>query len=382
MKLSSNITYNQPLAPSKKPCTKKENQFCTNNFADFKQINSYFLPNFNGLFYKKVDFQKAKTIKEAEQFGQNSLDVVRYCCFDDRNLLGVMNYINEGLAQAYNITKGKIKMPISIKASSLDLAFASMNYMNGTLEINKNKFSADNIDNAIDTMFNSMLRDKVILIDDNDDYVLNPLLANEESSEFFEKVNNALIQDPSDLSYDEKLELMLNLRIFYTKTSIMNYFPVDLIVKMLKSGCFGEIGEKDISEFESSVEFYPQKSNFSHLFDVLSKNHSFSLDFDLNTNKFDIIFHELGHLQSRKLADLPSITDYKNPKDYPNELLEWINNPENLKIACKVSPYACCGASEFVAEVYSKLLAQKELPSDVLELYNKLKGPKIKKIED
>ena len=378
MKLSSNIAYHQSSNISLKSCAKEKNSICTNNFDDFNLNNSYFLPNFNGLFYKKAEFQKANTIKEAELFGQKFLNVVRYCCFDNTNMLGAMNYINEGLLEAYNITKGKIKLPISIKSSSLDSAFASMDYMNSVLEINKDKFSANNIDSAIDAMLNMMMKDRVVLIDKNDDYVLNPILANKNSSEFFEKVNNVLIQDPDDLSYDEKLELMLNLRIFYTKTSLMNYFPTELMVKMLQGGCFGEISEKDVAEFKRNLEFYPQKSNFSHLLDILSKNNSINFNFDLDTNKFDIIFHELGHLQSRKLAMLPSVIEYRSPKDYPDELLEWINNPENLKIAYKVSPYACCGASEFVAEVYAKLLAQKELPDDVLELYNNLNAPKVK----
>ena len=40
----------------------------------------------------------------------------------------------------------------------------------------------------------------------------------------------------------------------------MNYFPTELMVKMLQGGCFGEISEKDVAEFKRNLEFYPQKS--------------------------------------------------------------------------------------------------------------------------
>ena len=58
MKLSSNIAYHQSSNISLKPCAKEKNSICTNNFDDFNLNNFYFLPNFNGLFYKKADFHK------------------------------------------------------------------------------------------------------------------------------------------------------------------------------------------------------------------------------------------------------------------------------------------------------------------------------------
>lgn len=73
------------------------------------------------------------------------------------------------------------------------------------------------------------------------------------------------------------------------------------------------------------------------------------------------IWHELGHLMH-----------YRNsPSAYQTQMTL---SPSDTLIAGKVSGYAQDGMREFIAETFAALVLGRELPSDVLNLYQFLGG--------
>ena len=82
-------------------------------------------------------------------------------------------------------------------------------------------------------------------------------------------------------------------------------------------------------------------------------------------------------MQSLELFYQPDVGEFSSWEKYPKNLKEWLNNKDDLKAAFSVSPYACWGRGEFVAECYSWLLEGKKLPLKAQELYKKLDGPKV-----
>ena len=74
---------------------------------------------------------------------------------------------------------------------------------------------------------------------------------------------------------------------------------------------------------------------------------------------------------------MPSAGEFGGYEGYSKEMKEWVNDKKALKAAFEVSPYACYGVPEFIAEAYAWLLEGKELPQEARDLYKRLNGPKV-----
>lgn len=99
-------------------------------------------------------------------------------------------------------------------------------------------------------------------------------------------------------------------------------------------------------------------------------------DFD-KTTPFSTIYHEMGHLQDMKpRCNATQKYDYDYSK-YPQELKDWVDNEENIRIANKVSAYSTHGPGEFIAETFAKLIEGRKLSQEVMDLYRKLEGPAV-----
>lgn len=362
----------------KKPKIARENQTYPQNNSISNIYYTY--PdslNFCGLFKaKKVDFKKAQTFQEAQDFGYNKFWIIKYVGFDD-NTVDIMNYINEALVSAQNAHQTTLRMPEFVDLRDLGTSLAKItNRAYSTLFLNSTIYSPDKIDDEIFRLFDAMTDDGVIL-NSKDGSIINPLLSNEEADEFFKGVSYKLNSDFTALSYDEKIDFYSDLRKIYERTSSLNHFPKYVIIKLLEAGCWGEIKEDKIKSFEQSFMADKERSNFKQLFEFLESEGKAKTDFVLDLSKFNTIYHELGHLQSNRFDHCPAIYNYRNPKDYIPGLVDWLSDKEKMRAAFKVSPYACSGIGEFIAESYAWLLQGKELPKEALFLYNKLHGPKV-----
>lgn len=96
------------------------------------------------------------------------------------------------------------------------------------------------------------------------------------------------------------------------------------------------------------------------------------------TSPFRTIYHEMGHIQDDKIRCY-AIHDYDNDYNkYPQELKDWVDNEENMKIVKQVSDYAASGPYEFIAETFADLVeGRRTLPKDVINLYKKMESPML-----
>lgn len=331
--------------------------------------------NINFQAKKKIEYNDATTVSMAKMLGKKQLGVREYRDFGSDSL-EVLNFINRGLVAAKNASRNNIRTPNYIDFSPLETARMSVKYNGGILTVNKNIFSFDGLTNEITRMSKEMLKDGVLL-GKNNGYFLNEDLSNTKAEEFLEHIKSEFCSDLSKLSYEERLDLYFQLRVFYEQTSNLNRFPKDLIIKMFEAGCWGEFDEVDVEIFKEEIFSVPKEENFKTLFEFLKQSGRVEINFNFDTSKYRIIFHETGHLQDLELYNQFDVDEFSSWDKYPKELKQWLNDKEDLKAAFEVSPYACFGKGEFFAECYSWLLSGKQLPPKAQELYKKIKAPKV-----
>ena len=69
---------------------------------------------------ERVDFQRAKTLKEAIKYGRETFGIKNYIGFEEKDL-DVVNWINEGIANIANAYKGQeFRVPKGIAYQELD----------------------------------------------------------------------------------------------------------------------------------------------------------------------------------------------------------------------------------------------------------------------
>ncbi|MBQ4646532.1 MAG: hypothetical protein IJB79_04205 [Candidatus Gastranaerophilales bacterium] len=337
-----------------------------------KISNAYYMP-FCGV--KNIDFKPAKTIGEAIDFGKRILGIAQYTDFSDESL-DVVNYINEGLCLIKNTTRLKPRLPRYIYFEEFgNVQMSSRYFAGGELIVNKNTYDVEELESEISRIFNELKKDEVFF-ETSDGIFLNNEIVKPDFDEFFNELLKK--RDSIDnLSYDEKIDLYNGIRVIYEKTSQLNRFPKDLIIKMLEAGCWGEFDEIDVALFAQEINSVSDDENFITLYKFLKDYKSLEFNIKNNSFKHKTLFHEVGHLQDMDIFYMASMGDYRDSRNYTKEMNAWLNDKEALKAAFEISPYACYGAPEFVAEAYAYLLAGKELPKNAQALYGKLKAPKV-----
>lgn len=72
-----------------------------------------------------IEYKEAKTLKEAIEFGQQTFGIKKYKGFEEKDL-DVVNWINEGLVNCSNASKGSLAMPKKVEFKELDNAGAQI----------------------------------------------------------------------------------------------------------------------------------------------------------------------------------------------------------------------------------------------------------------
>ncbi|MBR5304247.1 MAG: hypothetical protein IKU37_05415 [Candidatus Gastranaerophilales bacterium] len=243
------------------------------------------------------------------------------------------------------------------------------------LTVNSQIYSPQGLIGEIKKMVSTLMQDGVI----DTSCKLSPYFDNFTVVEYFNDVFSRAGGDLDGLNYSQRIELYTDLRKFYSKTSNLNKYPKDLIVKMLRAGCYGDFKKDDIDAFEVEIlREENKKSNFANLFGFLTAHKNSKIDFDFNFTRYKTLFHELGHLQSYLYNYHFIITDFRNPQAYNPTMRKWLENYETMQAAFAVSPYACYGVPEFIAEAFALQLQGLELPENSKKLYKSLHGPKVK----
>lgn len=311
-----------------------------------------------------IDFQEAKTIEEAIEFGKKHLGIKSYKGFGEKDL-EVINWFNEGLVNTSNAMKGKLNGPNRIVYRSFgeDYTIAAVNKI-GDFDINKDYF--DNLDD--------LLNKTVSMYEKN----LNKF---DESKILSLRENVAKFKEGKISTLKDKLALLKNFG--YINTQI-NQGPIKNILEIMKNekarnllvekGVIQSDGKYllgnsyliDLTE-EGLKEVDPHLRSVIEA-DLLSRS-EYKFNFK-EQSPFRSIYHELGHLQDTYTPYGKNIT---GKQSFADKLKNWENNAD-FGIALEVSDYASTSPSEFVAEVFAELMSGNKLSDNVMELYAKYQG--------
>lgn len=311
-----------------------------------------------------IDFQEAKTIEEAIEFGKKHLGIKSYKGFGEKDL-EVINWFNEGLVNTSNAMKGKLNGPNRIVYRSFgeDYTIAAVNKI-GDFDINKDYF--DNLDDLLNKTI-SMYEKKLNKFDES------KILSLRENVAKFKEGKISTLKD--------KLALLKNFG--YINTQI-NQGPIKNILEIMKNekarnllvekGVIQSDGKYllgnsyliDLTE-EGLKEVDPHLRSVIEA-DLLSRS-EYKFNFK-EQSPFRSIYHELGHLQDTYTPYGKNIT---GKQSFADKLKNWENNAD-FGIALEVSDYASTSPSEFVAEVFAELMSGNKLSDEVMKLYAKYKG--------
>jgi len=335
-----------------------------------------------------IDFSAAKTKDEAVKFGQNVLGIKNYVGFEESDIK-VLNWINEGLVNVNNRTKGRAQMPggviFDLKGFNID-----------DLSLGENTLAAVNTDvSKISKKFARQYGESLMFV--NTKFFRNPVEALNASVErsikggFLKRGENGLevadcfVKDPAFLNLLERFQansLDFNEQVLLSNTLSTYRATLTCIIghpmKSAKSICeslkMDEAQKSKILE-DLGKKSYDEQKNWMR---KLIKDYFKKFKFVVKTEQspFTTIYHEMGHLQDKVERPFAS-GKFKSPDAYPKELKEWLDNSNNMEVANMVSPYAGTGPGEFIAETFARIMNGTKIQPEVKELYTKLNGPSI-----
>ena len=284
-----------------------------------------------------IDFAPAKTIEEAKTFAREKLGVA----VTDEMSLDVLNYVNESLC----FLRNKSPKNFSIKwveskgvSGGYDPeSFAQCAKMNDRqiFGINLSKNYIKNIDKILTEFINGEV-ERGALVNINGKLQYNELSRKMDVSSEISELANKFRQNPTSLTFKEKVKLHLGL---------------------------GEIGET------TDRLYLETNGDMTKLKDTVN----------VVINEFHPVIHEQGHILhhkkiSQKDFDLFDKLEVLKQKGLSTSKYDEFTD-KYLHTAQKVSDYAKASPAEFVAEVYAKSLSGVKFDKDVLDLYARYGGP-------
>ena len=282
---------------------------------------------------KFIEFKKAENIEEGYLFAKDNFNIKDFWGFHEDDL-EILNWINEGMCNLSNKLKGKIHVPkliyLESNSESETTAYVAKNlkFIAGDALV-FNKEYHKNIDKELSNYILSALGKKLLIPASYNDvlsYKTQTFFDAPEIDELFKK------RSKTGLTFKEKLELT---------NAIKSLEDYNTLIKVT------QYQKKEVPTIKPKI-----------------------------VSAFNTIFHEFGHLQD-KIKRCPAMSNFSEAIEYPKELNQWLYTKGNLTTAQKVSNYAKEGPGEFIAEVYMQALNGNKFDDDIIELYNKLKGPEL-----
>ena len=278
-----------------------------------------------------VEFQPAKTVKEAKKFAQEKLGVH----YQDVEDVEVVNFVNEWLTGVHNGSKVK-----DFKAYP---KFVSSDY---------NEIG----DNALFGII-----DEVVKHNGQQGYLLTINMNN------LKNIPNLLMSiktNPHGIwQAGSAGQVCLKGERFNTKE------VQELVAKLNNYN-------SSSASLRESIDLYQQIKGL-----VTSPVGSDGKVILKKLSMFNSLNHELGHmkhyLNGVTPADMDKIAVYERLKKDIPEVVTDFHKPEVQRIAGKVSRYAQESPLEFVAETYAQMKDGVVFSDDVMALYKKYKGPSI-----
>lgn len=325
-----------------------------------------------------IDFKPAETIEEAKKFGKKFLGIKKYKNIDD---LDILNWINGGLVELNNKTKGTSKMPTKITGKDINGAQAAAgNMINGgnILYINQNIIKK--MINQLSTNMDILLSTEALTRKRNDGtYQLSRLLTKDGFTKKFEDLINKYKKNPNNLSFKEKILLSQSTGeiMSYVNEMFVNGSQIKQIARMNLD--FPINGKKWTLE---EIKKLGKDEQIKVLSELIGLNKDFKIPY--SSNPYSTIFHELGHINHLKSAGRKLYVQYSTLEELKGfstktkEISKEFNDSlEKQAIVRDISIYSGESPAEFVAETYSRLITGDKIPDRVMKLYNSYKGPKV-----
>lgn len=189
-----------------------------------------------------------------------------------------------------------------------------------------------------------------------------------------------LLKSPNNYTRFDAINTSMMLDDYVASIKLAEKNPTYFIERALKHDKAKEILEKQ--GIDLSVENFnklspeKQKEYMEKLFHTAySNNIAFASHATHRGNsKFDILYHEMGHLLHHK--NVSHADEFWGKLSEKSEKAFLADNGK-LETAGKISWYAQTNQCEFVAETFNALCAGKKLPKDVMDLYKYYKGPEL-----
>lgn len=347
-----------------------------------------------------IDFTPAKTMEEAKEFAKKHLKIEK---FDTANDLDMANWVNEGLVNINNKYKGKGHIPKEVRPVPDELkethknVIATMSarlgkgfYMEPILTVNVDFF------NNAHKFIDKRLKDfgfKVIPRKDgchalamhmlpffNKDKQLDIMLLSEKfvngkASKMDIVALNKSFNDYYAYSHFLAENPMTIINDVYSQKGV-----VDLLKKHMKQGSFKSVEELGKMTNKEQMDYLFEASDA--LTGLPFNQHPSSKILASKRSVFDTLYHEEGHLFHHKntILDYEDMhVVYNKQTGKPDKIgalaKGFLESKEEQFIASTVSRYAKSSPLEFVAEVYARMLNGEKFGDDVMNLYNKYKGP-------
>jgi|GEM_PF-5962695 len=217
----------------------------------------------------------------------------------------------------------------------------------------------------IEDMFGRLL---CTTIDSGQKFVMNKASNNQDLQESFsdilQPVSNETVKAIKNKKQQAK-KLGIKVNFAYHTDS-----AEELISGLIRLQEAGYPLPKKIRIFESFISELHKDTNIAAIHRIFKRK---NIEFISKENIFENLKHEMGHF-------LHSMRDYKLYKYLALNNIEF--KPEYKELIRKELLYeeAATNPAEFVAEAFRKQVNGRTLSNELLDLYNKLKGPVIKGI--
>ncbi len=297
------------------------------------------------LFTPKI-FKASTCVEEALRYAEHQFKI-KECKIGGENEaheLAILNWINEGLTNIFNITKGKVIMPDNIfPYETKAIACVQTQMQQGKL-VSSMGFAPD-LYMRMDKKIIQQAKTQGFMEDKKQRKICQSLLKDNPNFEKFLKLYEKFKQSPQNMDLKSKLTLYYQACEVRDELSLLSNSPFHWL--------------KQILPFRKQITMK-------------------------NNTPFDTIYHEVGHIQHAHSC--PTLWDYyqtnvdtKNSPFVEDSFLvsEFINSKTKQKIASMVSAYARKSPGEFVAEIYSYLMTGNTMPDEVMKLYRLYDGPTV-----
>ena len=342
-----------------------------------------------------INFKKASSLEEAMNFGKQNLGIKSYEGFTKGNAkdLDVINFINEGLVNTSNKMNGKLMIPEKILYDNIEHGLA---HATSDMELALNKSIFNNLDKEILNGINKLNKETNWIKfgkTKNGIQITKSMFYSPSLKELNAKLTNFT---KGNMSFYDKVNLYDELERLNDAAYKFTESPLYYIKKILSDNNFNNILSKNnISNDLAKIKKLSTRDQTKLLFNMKetinkSNGKKLAFAFEPSGEKFNPIYHEMGHLQDfgkldqtdyifkRELPTKEICEEFKIDKSmFSNICQNWKSDQKLQQTAAKVSGYAQTSPAEFVAEVFADMVSGKEIPDDVMKLYKELKGTMV-----